>query len=548
MRRASIRDQGSSLEGPECKNTTLKKNDSGAVEDNVIFRSVTRELADSGDDVDATQFDSDMESSPGYSKQGAEVEKEVPYSLLTYRQKWIMVALLTSAGFWSSLGSPIYYPALKELEKQFNVDEELINVTVVVYLLFQGIAPTVSGGLADVYGRRPIILMGMLVYVVGSIALACAQSYGVIVFLRCLQSAGISPIIAINAGVAGDFTVKAERGTFVGAVSGFTLMGQAFGSLIGAALTAAYDWRAIFWFLSIGCGSCMIILCFLLVETKRTIVGNLSIKPKRSINKAPVIYLPMFQKQFKFDNPDYESLDTSIVKLDLTAALRIVALPEITLSLLPAAFQFALWTLSLASLSSELAKAPYNYKLTIIGICYLPSGIGGLLGSFCTGKIIDVFYRYDHGKFMQKMKNGLIDENTRYNIFKARLVSGMPQNFIAVVSFTIMGWAYQERWNVAVILVTSFFGSFCAMSTLSTSSTLLVDLYPSKSSTATSCYNFIRCVLGAIFMACYAKMKKSMTIGGTFTFISGLVLIGNFIVFIPMKYGMKWRYERGMKG
>ena len=124
----------------------------------------------------------------------------------------------------------------------------------------------------------------------------------------------------------------------------------------------------------------------------------------------------------------------------------------------------------------------------------------------------------------------------------------MPQNFIAVVSFTIMGWAYQERWNVAVILVTSFFGSFCAMSTLSTSSTLLVDLYPSKSSTATSCYNFIRCVLGAIFMACYAKMKKSMTIGGTFTFISGLVLIGNFIVFIPMKYGMKWRYERGMKG
>lgn len=188
-------------------------------------------------------------------------ETGAPYTLLSYGQKWGMVAILTMCGFWSSLGSPIYYPALRQLEKQFNVDENMVNITVVVYLLFQGVSPTISGGLADCFGRRPIILAGMLIYVVASIGLACAPSYGVIIFLRCIQSIGISPTIAISSGVVGDFTLKHERGTFVGATSGFVLLGQCFGSLIGAVLTARWGWRSIFWFLTIGCGSCFF-YCF----------------------------------------------------------------------------------------------------------------------------------------------------------------------------------------------------------------------------------------------------------------------------------------------
>ncbi|CDO95490.1 unnamed protein product [Kluyveromyces dobzhanskii CBS 2104] len=541
MRRASIRGTERSD-----NNTESKIKNSSAESDVSVFRAVTRELRDDTDD-NLGQEVYDEESYPGSSKHEKDSQEEVPYTLLTYSQKWIMVALLTSAGFWSSLGSPIYYPALKELEVEFNVNEELINITVVVYLLFQGIAPTISGGLADVYGRRPVILIGMLVYVCASVGLACAHSYGVIVFLRCLQSAGISPIIAINSGVAGDFTVKAERGTFVGAVSGFTLMGQAFGSLIGAALTAAFNWRAIFWFLVIGCGTCMLILSLVLIETKRTIVGNLSIPPKKWYNIAPILHLPSIRKQLKFDNPDYSSLDPSEVKFDVTSAMRILLLPEIVLSLLPAAFQFALWTLSLASLPAELGIAPYNYSLTLVGICYLPSGIGGLLGSFCTGKIIDVYYKRTHKRFLEKKEAGLIDKNARFNTFKARLISGAPQNVTAAIVFTLFGWALKEKWHISVVLITSFIGSFCAMSTLSTSSTLLVDLYPSKSSTATSCYNFVRCILSAIFMACFAKMKAAMNVGGTFTCISGMVFFGNFLILIPMKYGMKWRYERGNK-
>lgn len=503
-----------------------------------VSRTTTRELPD------------DLESEIS-STRSSEVKEDLvidhsaaPYSLLCYRDKWIMVGLLTMCGFWSSLGSPIYYPALRQLEKQFDIDENLVNVTVVVYLLFQGLAPTVSGGLADIYGRRPVILIGMLIYVVASIGLAACHSYGVIVFLRCVQSIGISPIIAISSGVVGDFTIKSERGTFVGATSGFVLLGQAFGSLIGAALAARWDWRAIFWFLAIGCGSCLAVGFCVLPETKRTLVGNLSIRPKKLLNIAPITFLPAIQRKFHYDNPDYETLDQTKPKFDLTTAFKICALPEIFLSLFPPGLSFAMWTLMLSSISSELSQGPYNYKLIIIGVCYLPAGIGGLLGSFLTGKFIDFQYRRKLKAFEDKKAAGLIPEDEKFNLLGARIQSVLPQNFLSIISFILFGWSVDKGWKIPAVLITSCVSSFCAMSTLSSSTTLLVDLYPTKSSTASSCFNFIRCSLSALFMGCFAKMKHSMTVGGTFTFLCGLAFLGNLAMTIPMKYGMTWREER----
>lgn len=501
-----------------------------------LSRTKTREIEDTDVESEAASF------------QSCDNQKDTaPYSLLSYSQKWMMVMLLTICGFWSSLGSPIYYPALKQLEKQFNVDENLVNVTVVIYLLFQGIAPTVSGGLADKYGRRPVILIGMLIYVIASIGLACANSYGLILFLRCLQSTGISPIIAISSGCVGDFTGKSERGTFVGAVSGLVLLGQAFGSLIGAALAATWDWRAIFWFLAIGCGASFVIGFILLPETKRTLVGNLSIRPKNFINRAPLFLSKNVQKRFKYDNPDYETLDTSKPVWKVLDPFKIIVQPEILFSLFPGGLQFALWTIMLASISSQLSDEPYDYKLITIGISYLPAGIGGLLGSLVTGRVIDIYYKSALRKFEQQKEDGQIGPDETFNIFRARLIATLPQNFLAVIVYTLFGWNLDQGLQIESILIVSFFCSYCTMSTLSTSSTLLVDLYPGKSSTATSCFNFIRCTLSAIFMGCLADMQQSITLGGTFTVLTASVLICNFLMYIPIKYGMQWRAERAIK-
>lgn len=120
------------------------------------------------------------------------------------------------------------------IERKFNITEELANVTIVVYFIFQGVAPSIMGGLADTFGRRPIVLWAILAYFCACIGLACAHDYAQILALRCLQAAGISPVIAINSGIMGDVTTKVERGGYVGLVAGFQVVGTVFGALIGA--------------------------------------------------------------------------------------------------------------------------------------------------------------------------------------------------------------------------------------------------------------------------------------------------------------------------
>lgn len=85
-----------------------------------------------------------------------------------------------------------------------------MNVTVVVYFVFQGLAPTFMGGFADSLGRRPVVLVAIVIYFGACIGLACAQTYAQIIVLRCLQAAGISPVIAINSGIMGDVTTRAS--------------------------------------------------------------------------------------------------------------------------------------------------------------------------------------------------------------------------------------------------------------------------------------------------------------------------------------------------
>ena len=87
----------------------------------------------------------------------------------------------------------------------------------------------------------PIVVTSVLVYFCACIGLACGQNYSQIIGLRCLQAAGIAPVIAINSGICGNYTTKKERGSYVGYVSGFVVIGFAFCSLIGAGLAATWN-------------------------------------------------------------------------------------------------------------------------------------------------------------------------------------------------------------------------------------------------------------------------------------------------------------------
>ena len=140
------------------------------------------------------------------------------YSVFSRPQKRYIVFVAALAGLFSTLSTNIYFPALNSLAKNYNVSDELISLTVTSYMIFQALAPTIYGDLADMAGRRPAYCIGFTIYIAANIGLALQDNYAALLVLRCLQSSGSSGTIAMGAGMVADVATSAERGSYMGLV------------------------------------------------------------------------------------------------------------------------------------------------------------------------------------------------------------------------------------------------------------------------------------------------------------------------------------------
>ena len=125
-----------------------------------------------------------------------------PYSAFTQQQKTWIIAVASWAGWFSTASSFIYFPAIPFMASQMNVSVQRINLTVTAYLVASGVFPTVTGSIADRYGRRITILVCLSLYVVVNICLAVVRSFPALFILRMLQSAAISGMLRLVAVTA----------------------------------------------------------------------------------------------------------------------------------------------------------------------------------------------------------------------------------------------------------------------------------------------------------------------------------------------------------
>ena len=116
------------------------------------------------------------------------------YSMFTQFEKWYIVFLISFAGWFSTLSSFIYYPAISQIAHNLNTTVSQINLTVASYMAVSTVAPAFVGDAADVLGRRPLYLIVIAIYLAANVALANARSFAQLLGFRMLQSAGVAGI------------------------------------------------------------------------------------------------------------------------------------------------------------------------------------------------------------------------------------------------------------------------------------------------------------------------------------------------------------------
>lgn len=161
-----------------------------------------------------------MGSSPGEAIQAHSGTDEAPeYSEFSQLQKNYIIGLAAFAGWFSSVSSFIYFPAIPAIAHDLDESIERINLTVTSYLIVSGIFPSITGNAADRFGRRPVFLVALTVYLLSNVGLALQSNFGLLFFLRMVQSAGISGTFSVTYGVLSDLFTPAERGGYAGIIS-----------------------------------------------------------------------------------------------------------------------------------------------------------------------------------------------------------------------------------------------------------------------------------------------------------------------------------------
>jgi MFS family permease len=139
--------------------------------------------------------------------------------------------------------------ALPAMARAFHVGASGIQWTVSAYMLSLGSLFIVGGRLGDIFGRRRVLLGGIGVFGLASVACAAAPSLSALVAFRVLQGAGAAVIFPVGIAALSNEFSDATRAKALGLAFGIANIGTALGPFVGGGLADGPGWRWIFWLL-----------------------------------------------------------------------------------------------------------------------------------------------------------------------------------------------------------------------------------------------------------------------------------------------------------
>ncbi|MBS7655967.1 MFS transporter [Candidatus Bathyarchaeota archaeon] len=136
--------------------------------------------------------------------------------------------------------------AIPLIEKDLNVNAALLNWISLSYLLSAAVFLVPFGKIADIYGRKKIFKIGILIYMIASILSSFSTSFLYLISFRVLQGLGGAMILSAGVAILTSIFPIGERGRILGINVAAVYLGLSFGPFLGGFLTQNLGWRILF--------------------------------------------------------------------------------------------------------------------------------------------------------------------------------------------------------------------------------------------------------------------------------------------------------------
>jgi DHA1 family bicyclomycin/chloramphenicol resistance-like MFS transporter len=260
------------------------------------------------------------------------------------------ILALASIALVGPLAIHLFLPAIPAVKSSLGVSEALAQLTFSISLFAMAFSTLIYGSLADAYGRRPVLLSGLVLFLIGSLISVAANTIEVLLVGRLVQAAGAGCGLTLVRTIARD-AFGAER--LVQAIAYFTMfytLGPMIAPLIGGILVDTFGWRSIFVFALVA-GGVIATGAFLAINETRPITRTDEPNPKLLLSYG------MLFRDLRF-----------------------------TAFVLQTGFSTAAF-MTLASASSPLMQELLNRPAAEYGLYFLLAPAGFFLGNFVSGRV-----------------------------------------------------------------------------------------------------------------------------------------------------------------
>ncbi|PCN44202.1 MFS transporter [Brevibacillus laterosporus] len=165
---------------------------------------------------------------------------------LDYRRKVTVMLAIMAALLFASINQTIVGTALPKIIAKLG-GMDYYSWVFTIYMLTSSIATILVGKLSDMYGRKPFILIGLGVFVVGAFLCGTSRTIFELILYRGIQGAGAGVIMSTAFTSIADLFAPRERGRWQGLMSSVFGLASVFGPVLGGYIVDNADWHWVFW-------------------------------------------------------------------------------------------------------------------------------------------------------------------------------------------------------------------------------------------------------------------------------------------------------------
>ncbi|EPY13767.1 MULTISPECIES: MFS transporter [Paenibacillus] len=187
------------------------------------------------------------------------------------RPLWIEYAALATVPLVMVLGNSMLVPILPEVKRNLGLTSLQTSFIITLFSLSAAIIIPVAGYLSDRYGRKKIIIPGLLIYGIAGVFTglgALWNSYPLLISSRAVQGLGAAGTAPIAMALVGDLYKDAEESKAMGLIEASNGAGKVISPILGAAL-ALWTWTAPFFAFPCFCALSLVAIIWLIKEPKR---------------------------------------------------------------------------------------------------------------------------------------------------------------------------------------------------------------------------------------------------------------------------------------